>query len=417
MNNSLVEIKPELAKEWHPTKNGKLTPDEVTIGSHKRVWWLGSCGHEWQAEVKSRCSGRGCPYCAGRILLKGFNDISTTHPELLKEWDYENNDLRPEDLQMGSHTKVWWKCSKGHPWQASPNERISKGRRCPYCAHNPRVLPGVNDLATERPDLLREWDYEKNTILPNELTAKSNKRIWWKCRKGHEWRTSVEHRTNGSGCPYCAKGAQTSFPEQAIYYYVKKAYPDAINKYKDLFTKKGMELDVFIPSIKTGIEYDGIAFHRSERQLNNDRTKSMICSNNGIRLIRIKEDPTVGAFPTDIIISASAGLEDALSQLSSLVPGLGYIDLKKDEDVIREGYLSLLESNSLLAINPDLCKEWDYEKNKTTPDMYSPNSNSVRLAMNGKHQSMKGIREEDVLTVQIDWFYLDLMTWQLSGLI
>lgn len=377
MNNSLLETKPELAKEWHPTKNEKLTPDEVTIGSHKKVWWLGSCGHEWQAEIKSRCNGRGCPYCAGRLLLKGFNDIKTTHPELLKEWDNEkNNDLVPEDLQMGSHTKVWWRCSKGHSWQASPNERISKGRRCPYCAHNPRVLPGENDLATVRPDLLQEWDYEKNTILPIALTAKSNKRIWWKCSKGHEWRTSVEHRANGSGCPYCAKGAQTSFPEQAIYYYVKKAYPDAINKYKDLFTKKGMELDVFIPSIKTGIEYDGIAFHRSERQLSNDRTKSTICNNNGIRLIRIKEDPTVGVFPTDIIISANYGLENALFQLASIVPNLGDIDLKKDEDDIRKGYLSLLANSSLLAINPDLCKEWNYEKNKTTPDMYSPNSNT-----------------------------------------
>ena len=446
MKNSLLEIKPELAKEWHPTKNGMLTPAEVTIGSHKKVWWLGSCGHEWEAQIKARCSGtrcpycsgnkvlkgfndfatihpelleewdfdknkeihpgeitfgsnvkvwwkcsaghewqaqvksrhagRGCPYCSGRELLTGYNDLKTTNPEYLKEWNYDRNkDIRPEDIMSGSHTQVWWICNKGHEWKASPNHRISKGRGCPYCCHNPAVLTGENDLETVYPLLIKEWDYEKNDIKPSEITAKSNKVVWWKCYKGHEWRTSIEHRANGSGCPYCARGAQTSFPEQAVYYYVSKAYPDAFHKYKDLFTKKGMELDVYIPSLKTGIEYDGIAFHNDERQIKNDNEKTKICKLNDIYLIRIKEDPTGGA-SADSIISAESGLEKALEDLKSLIPGIGIIDLKKDEDDIRSRYLDNLAENSLLSLNPALCEEWNYEKNKTTPDMYSPNSNS-----------------------------------------
>jgi len=376
MKNSLLEIKPELAKEWHPTKNGKLTPDEVTAGSHKKVWWLGSCGHEWEAIVKSRYAGRGCPYCSSRLLLKGFNDLTTRYPEYLTEWDYDRNtEIDPSEILPGSHKEVWWKCREGHSWQASPNHRISKGRGCPYCAHNPRVLPGENDLETVFPELLKEWDYEKNSILPSEITAKSNKVVWWKCYKGHEWRASVEHRANGSGCPYCARGAQTSFPEQAVYYYISKAYPDAIHKYKDIFIKKGMELDVYIPSLKTGIEYDGIAFHNEDRQIINDSEKSQICKSNSIRLIRIKEAPTVGA-SADVIISAEFGLEHALIELKSYIVGIGIIDLEKDEDEIRNQYLNRLAENSLFSLNPELCEEWNYEKNKTTPDMYSPNSNS-----------------------------------------
>ena len=373
--NNLQTVNPTLAKEWHPYKNAPLTPADVTIGSHRKIWWLGSCGHEWEAEVKSRHAGRGCPYCAGRLLLNGFNDLATTNPEVLQEWDYENNEINPNEIQAGSHKKVWWKCKKGHSWQASPNHRISKGRGCPYCSHNPAVLKGENDLETVHPELLSEWDYDKNTIQPSEITASSNKSVWWKCFKGHEWKTSVNHRVDGSGCPFCAKGAQTSFPEQALFYYVKNAYPDAIHKYKDIFTKKGMELDVYIPSLNTGIEYDGEAFHRAPRQLDNDRTKSHVCKENDIRLIRIKEDPTTGVYPTDIIISATSGIEDALSQLTTIISGLGNVNIERDGDEIRRGFLNRLTENSLLAVNPELCKEWNYDKNKTTPDMYSPNSN------------------------------------------
>ena len=148
---------------------------------------------------------------------------------------------------------------------------------------------------------------------------------------------------------------------QAVHYYVRKAFPDAIHKYKDLFTKKGMELDVYIPSLKTGIEYDGIAFHNDEKHIKNDNEKTQICKSKGICLVRIKEDPTIGA-SADIIISAEFGLEKALEDLKSLIPGIGKIDLKRDEDDIRSGYLDQLSENSLLSLNPELCKEWNYEK-------------------------------------------------------
>lgn len=205
MNNSLTEIKPEIANEWHPTKNGKLTPEEVTIGSHKIVWWLGSCGHEWEATVKDRVQGRGCPICAGKRVVEGVNDIQTLYPAIAKSWHpTKNGDLLPSAVSPGSSKKVWWICKNGHEWQAAPKKRISDNTSCPFCS-NQKVLKGFNDLATTNPKIAAEWHPTKNgSLTPYDIVEGSNKRIWWICRNGHEWQASAVSRVNGSGCPFCS---------------------------------------------------------------------------------------------------------------------------------------------------------------------------------------------------------------------
>jgi len=98
---------PELTKQWHPTKNEPLTPEEVTYGSGKRVWWLCSNDHEWQAVINSRRQGMGCPYCAGQ-RPKADRNFATGYPELLKEWDWiKNKETRSENFTPQSAKKVW----------------------------------------------------------------------------------------------------------------------------------------------------------------------------------------------------------------------------------------------------------------------------------------------------------------------
>ena len=65
IKKSLGESNPSLAKEWHPTKNVKLSPNDVTPKVRKKVWWICKKGHEWEARIFSRNRGRGCPYCSG----------------------------------------------------------------------------------------------------------------------------------------------------------------------------------------------------------------------------------------------------------------------------------------------------------------------------------------------------------------
>ncbi len=138
---SLAETHPEVAKQWHPTKNRDLTPYDVTRGMSKKVWWKCDKGvdHEWQTSPNKRALvGRGCPICSiQKVVLS--NCLSTTHREIAKEWHpTKNGKLTPDDIGEGSGRKVWWKCDKGddHEWKTSPSQRNVTG--CPFCSLTPQ---------------------------------------------------------------------------------------------------------------------------------------------------------------------------------------------------------------------------------------------------------------------------------------
>ena len=205
--NDLATVNPVLAAQWHPTKNGSLKPSDILPGSSRKVWWRCEKGHEWEANVSSRASkskATGCPYCGNSKVLPGFNDLATTNPDLAAQWHPEKNGgLKPNEVMAGSGKKVWWRCEKGHEWQAAVNGRAKQETGCPYCGNN-KVLPGFNDLATTNPDLAAQWHPEKNGGLkPNEVMAGSGKKVWWRCEKGHEWQATIANRAKGTGCPYC----------------------------------------------------------------------------------------------------------------------------------------------------------------------------------------------------------------------
>lgn len=193
-----------LLEQWYTLKNAELSPVNVSPGSKKVVWWRCEKGHEWQAQVKSRVYGCGCPVCANRTLAQGVNDLATTHPELAKQWHpTKNGALTPYDLMAGTRRKAWWRCEKGHEWEASVGSRAD-GKGCPVCAGR-QIIPGFNDFASQFPDLAQEWHPTKNGgLTPEQVTVQSNRRVWWKCEHGHEYEAPVATRTNrGSGCPYC----------------------------------------------------------------------------------------------------------------------------------------------------------------------------------------------------------------------
>lgn len=194
---------PGLAAQWHPTKNGDLTPDQVTRGSNQKRWWLCGYGHEWEATVNSRVAGNGCPYCAGQKIIVGVNDLATKRPELITQWHpIKNGTLRPEDVTEFSHKNVWWLCKKGHEWRTKIQDR-SRGEGCPYCAGK-MVAKGENDLATQYPELVKEWNPIRNgQLMPTDVTPHSMRKVWWQCEKGHEWEANIDNRVKGKGCPYC----------------------------------------------------------------------------------------------------------------------------------------------------------------------------------------------------------------------
>ncbi len=182
-----------LIDEWD-YKNNDVTPDDVSFGGAYLAQWKCKEGHLWKASVHERTSCRsGCPYCSNKTVLEGFNDLASDRPDLIGEWNYDKNTILPQKIAKKSTKKVWWKCSRGHDYQAAIKSRTINNTGCPFCA-NKKVLPGFNDLKTIRPDISKEWD-SSNEKKPFEVTAGSGYKATWICSRGHRYIARVCDRT------------------------------------------------------------------------------------------------------------------------------------------------------------------------------------------------------------------------------
>lgn len=147
LSRLLAVVAPELAAQFLVERNPGIDLAAVSAGSPKKVWWVGSCGHEWESSVYSRMKGTGCPFCAGTRVLAGFNDLASLRPDLAGEWHpTKNGDLLPSHMAGKSGKKVWWIDFLGHEWETAISGRAN-GTGCPFCA-GVKLLPGFNDLAT-----------------------------------------------------------------------------------------------------------------------------------------------------------------------------------------------------------------------------------------------------------------------------
>jgi hypothetical protein len=194
---------PDLAREL-----ADADPSKLSKGSHKYCTWKCALDHQWKATVKDRTAGYGCPYCSGNKTLTGFNDLSTTHPELARELI----DAHPSKLSKGSHKYCTWKCALDHQWKATVKDRTA-GYGCPYCSGN-KILRGFNDLSTTHPELARELvDYN-----PSRISRGSKRICTWECTNSHKWRTTVQSRSSGDGCPSCAKSGFDPNEDSFLYF-------------------------------------------------------------------------------------------------------------------------------------------------------------------------------------------------------
>ncbi len=206
-SNSLAATNHELAKEWHPTLNGTLTPSQVASGSDKKAWWLCPThdDHVYQAKISSRNRGAICSVCAGRVVVHSTS-LKNLYPEIADEWQKKLNKKSPNDYTAASNTKAFWQCSKNakHIWNTAISNRTIGKRSCPFCKG--KKADGTTNFSFLFPELLTEWDFEKNKISPDTLLSNAAKKIWWKCRKNpkHKWQAILYSRTrNKYGCPYC----------------------------------------------------------------------------------------------------------------------------------------------------------------------------------------------------------------------
>lgn len=211
--HSLADKQPQIAEQWAYDLNAPLLPEHFRHQANKSVWWRCAEGHTWKVTINNRTQhGTGCPECPRPALLApDEKNLAVVNPELASEWHPDNNgDLRPEDVWPKSNRQIWWQCGGGHEWRAVVASR-AEGSGCPYCSG--RYATRENNLASKHPELLAEWDEDKNEgVDPSGFTPRTNKKVWWRCADGHSWQASINNRAKlRSGCPVCAQAKRRKY--------------------------------------------------------------------------------------------------------------------------------------------------------------------------------------------------------------
>ncbi len=391
-NSNNLKVKyPDIAKQWHPNKNGNLKPQNFFPKSGKKVWWKCEKGddHEWETRILNRTAGKtGCPFCANQKVSKD-NNLLNLHPEIARQWHpSKNGNSKPQDFTSKSGKKVWWKCEKGddHEWETRISSRTSKNAKCPFCSG--RRGSKSNNLITLFPKIAKEWHPTKNINIKIEnFSVGSNKKVWWKCSKvdEHEWLAQINSRSyQGTGCPYCK--SKTSLNEIRILTELRKIF--GANNVKWREKKYKQELDVFIPKYNLGIEYDGYFWHK--KKIKKDINKNKKLNKLNIDVIRVRELPLDIISDLDIQLKGRNLIKGELNLIIKKISKfVSDIDKVKLINYIRkEGFTNEIEYRkfisylpypppefSLSNIYPELVKEWHPKKNKPlTPDNFSPHS-------------------------------------------
>jgi very-short-patch-repair endonuclease len=439
----LNETHLELLNEWDYQKN-ILKPYELTYGSNKKVWWICANKHEWETSIAERTRGRNCPYCSGRRIGFG-NDLFSLYPSSLKHWDYEKNiTVDPSQISPGSEKKVWWLCEKQnhsykleiykkiqneysycsicsnrtvdvsnnfslkkpklaklwHPVKngiskptdyvfGSPQKKwflCKKGHSfkkeirkiidgCPYCkgrtvyplkGKEKNILELRNDLEIKFPKLTKQWHPNKNgNLKPSNFLPGTNKKVWWICKRNHEWQASIVKRKNGNNCPKCSFES-TSVPEKFFYYIFKNRFDNTENNKKIIIDKKRLEVDIFIPELNLCIEYDGFLWHKNK--IISEIIKNTLLNKEGFEIFRIREKNLNSSHlkkDSFCFVNEKLSLDDINLVLHKLDFKTS-VDLSEYEEiykkVIEKKNSSNIE-NSLFKNNKLLSNEWNYNKN------------------------------------------------------
>lgn len=208
-SNSLQKQYPNLAKEWHKSKNGSLQSSHVLPNSKRVVWWKCSEGddHVYQAKILTRTKGcENCPYCKNRAS-SSTNSLASVYPDLAKEFDeVKNAPLKAKDVVSTSAKKYWWKCKLGHSWKRELHCRTLRQSSCPECPLY-RIQRNTKTPVSDYKDLKRHWHPTKNGDLkPEMISAFSKRKVFWQCSLNgdHVWDMWIDHiRKKGYFCPFC----------------------------------------------------------------------------------------------------------------------------------------------------------------------------------------------------------------------
>jgi rubrerythrin len=354
----------EVKKEWAADQNG-IPFESVKRGSQKRYQWrCQTCGHEWPASPYNRIRGdTGCPACSGKVVTSK-NALSSVRPDLVEWWDFERNkDLTPGMVSFNSHRKVYFKCPDGHSYKRHVYQMVNTGG-CKYCSG--QAATEDRNLALSHPDLAKQWHPTKNgNLRPEEYLPGSNKKVWWKCGRGHSWEAQISKRAlRGDGCPECH--SKISLLQVRVYAELKSVFKTA--ELGPLV--HGYEVDVYLPDYRIGVEIDGYPWH--SRRLDADIKKSEELRKKDITLLRLR-DCRLPEIRDDQVT-----FEGVINKghINDLVRRIGITGTNVDKYLEKNGYAndrlfwklaakrSLTDPKNSVAYRfPSVAREWDYEAN------------------------------------------------------
>jgi len=385
--NSLSSLYPLIAKEWHPSKNGKLKPSNVSKVSNKKVWWQCSQNleHEWNATISSRTNrNTGCPVCSGRVA-SAENNFAIQFPSIAAEWHKsKNKGLKPSQVTPKSGKLVWWQCTDftEHEWSTTVVHRTHRGDGCPFCSGH--RVSSQNNLRTKNPKLIKEWHPTKNGQLqPEDFTASSDTTVWWRCKRfpEHEWKARIASRSKGRGCPFCT--SQTSEQEIRIICELRYLFGEKNVKWRHKYAK--VEVDVFLEKFKVAIEFDGYRWHKDRFKA--DLNKNRLIEDHGLTLVRIREKPLKKVTDNDLLVETPLTknvLDQLIIKLSTItdfgvaVQFQNYLDSSdflntKDYQTFLNYLPNPPPEHSLKNRFPAIAKEWNFEKNRPLkPENFLP---------------------------------------------
>lgn len=253
---------------------------KIAIRCRKHGLFECFAGNHVNQKIKS-----GCPYCAGKALFRGENDLTTVFPNIAPYYDTDKNGNTASDIFAKSNKKVWWICDNGHSFSMKVLNRVRKEKSCPYCSGQ-KLLTGFNDLKTIYPNIASEWDYDKNEGSPSDYRYGSGYKVWWICKNCKaSYQSPINVHIKGHKCPYCSGNKidsgrtdlQTLFPDIAKEYADDNELP--VNQ---IFASAHKKVKWICPNCNG--EYWASPHHRTSK----DRTECPLCKKQSKGERRIK---------------------------------------------------------------------------------------------------------------------------------
>ena len=398
---------PEIAKQWHPTKNGTLKPEDVGAFSNKKAWWqcFREPNHVWQAVIATRHKS-GCTHCyqEAKYLEWVVDATGTKRKKLLKDdaalfaelvaADEERTQLA--EIYVGDTRTLRWKCAKCNAiWSNQLRKRAIEGQGCTYCSN--QTTNELNSLAALHPEIESQWDWEKNSANPklaggpSTVNPGTHERAWWLCAKGHSWQAEIRQRAvYKTGCRQC--GQQVSRLEIRLGCEMQEALGIEL-----VFGEKiaGWEADIQIPSLCLIVELDGFPWHSPDRypdSFERDVKKTAQFNSLGFKVIRVRESrlPAIencitvsfedkGEFlpVCKLVVALVANLDGASELLHDrardYLLASGFVAEGQYKDKVSRMHLPA-PGESLTETNPELVEQWSAKNLPLTPDLFTPGS-------------------------------------------